>query len=331
VQSEVAVRAPAAAVEDDHDGPVDGEFVQRADLAGRIGQRELGERVAHRYDSRRDSTGGERSLVRGEHGDYLYGQTAGYGGLHVADLLGNRCHRSSFLLSLIDWTERSTEHGIVTSNGPNSPADRLGQMTRAQPATAKGRETRERIVRAAAELVAERGVAGTPLDDVRARAQASKSQLYHYFADRDDLLRAVARTTSDDVVGGQAELFERLDTIDGLRAWTDALVTLQQSRHAKGGCPIGSLAGQLAEQDEGARLALADGLHRWESAIREGLERMAARGELRPDADPGALAQRTLAAVQGGLLLTQIRRDPSQLRCTLDGALNAILAARAVP
>jgi TetR/AcrR family transcriptional repressor of nem operon len=199
----------------------------------------------------------------------------------------------------------------------------------AQPATLRGRETRERIVRAAAELVAEHGVAGTALDDVRARAHVSKSQLYHYFADRDDLMRAVAGAVSDEVVGGQSELFAHLDTIDGLRAWTDALVTLQDARQAKGGCPIGSLAGQLAERDEGARLALADGLDRWESAIREGLERMAARGELRPDADAGLLAQRTLAAVQGGLVLTQIRRDPDQLRSALDGALDAILAAHA--
>jgi len=197
--------------------------------------------------------------------------------------------------------------------------------------TGRGRETRERIVRAAAELVAERGVAGTSLDDVRARAHASKSQLYHYFADRDDLMRAVARAVSDDVVGGQAELFAQLDTIDGLRAWSDALVTLQKVRRATGGCPIGSLAGQLAERDEGARLELADGLDRWEAAIRDGLERMAARGELRPGADPAALAQRTLTAVQGGLLLTQIRRDPNQLRAALDGALDSIRAARELP
>ncbi len=209
--------------------------------------------------------------------------------------------------------------------------DRLGQVKSTQPATAKGRETRERIIRAAAELVAERGVAGSALDDVRGRAHASKSQLYHYFADRDDLLRAVARAASDEVVGGQAELFTQLDTIDGLRAWAEALVTLQQTRNAKGGCPIGSLAGQLAEQDEGARLELADGLDRWETAIREGLERMAARGELHPGADPAALAQNTLASVQGGLLLTQVRRDPNQLRSALNGAINAILAARAVP
>jgi AcrR family transcriptional regulator len=200
-----------------------------------------------------------------------------------------------------------------------------------EPTTVKGRETRDRIIHATAELVRERGVAATSLDDVRAHTRVSKSQLYHYFADRDDLMRAVARATSDAVLDGQSELFAKLDTIDGLRAWIDALVTLQQARHARGGCPIGSLAGQLAEHDEGARHELADGLGRWEAAIRDGLQRMADRGELRGDADPAALAQHTLAAVQGGLLLTQVRRDPNQLRSALNGALDVILAARRQP
>jgi len=206
---------------------------------------------------------------------------------------------------------------------------KIASVTSAQPATSKGRETRERIIRAAAELFVECGVAGTSLDDVCARASASKGQLYHYFADRDDLMRAVARAASDEVVGGQAELLERLDTIDGLRAWADALVNLQQMLNAKGGCPIGSLAGQLAEQDEGARVELADGFDRWETAIRLGLERMAAGGELDPHAEPGVLAQNMLAAVQGGLLLTQVRRDPHQLRSALNGAIDAMLTTRA--
>jgi AcrR family transcriptional regulator len=204
-------------------------------------------------------------------------------------------------------------------------------MTTANPVTAKGRETRARIVRAAMQLVAEHGVAGTALDDVRDSACVSKSQLYHYFADRDDLMRAVAQATTDDVLDGQAALFADLDTIDGLHAWADALVDLQRQRQAHGGCPIGSLAGQLAEHDDGARHELADGLDRWQAAIRDGLRRMAARDELRDNADPDLLAQRTLAAVQGGLLLTQLRRDPNELRCALDGAIEAIFSARADP
>jgi hypothetical protein len=54
---------------------------------------------------------------------------------------------------------------------------------------------------------------------------------------------------------------------------------------------------------------------------------MAARGELRKDADPSLLATQTLAALQGGLLLTQVRRDPEQLRAAADAALALIRAA----
>ena len=50
-----------------------------------------------------------------------------------------------------------------------------------EPRTGRGRASRERIVEHAAELFAERGVAGASLDDVLAAAGAGKSQLYHYF------------------------------------------------------------------------------------------------------------------------------------------------------
>jgi hypothetical protein len=40
---------------------------------------------------------------------------------------------------------------------------------------------------------------------------------------------------------------------------------------------------------------------------------MTARGELRPGAHPATLAAATLASIQGGLVLTQTRRDPQQL------------------
>src|SRR5260370_446031 len=57
--------------------------------------------------------------------------------------------------------------------------------------TPKGERTRARIVEAAARLIHERGVAGTTLEDVRAAAQVSGSQLYHYFPDKDHLVQAV--------------------------------------------------------------------------------------------------------------------------------------------
>jgi TetR/AcrR family transcriptional repressor of nem operon len=179
---------------------------------------------------------------------------------------------------------------------------------------------RGRILQAAAELVAKKGAAGMSLDDIRARTGASRSQLYHYFADRDDLVRTVVEVAANAVIAFQSGLLSDLDSWSGIDRWFDTLVQLQVDRQARGGCPIGSLVGQLAERDAGAREALAAGLDRWEAHLRDGLARMKALGKLRHDANPAVLAAATMASIQGGILLTQVRRDARQLRIALDAA-----------
>jgi len=67
--------------------------------------------------------------------------------------------------------------------------------------TRKGAQTRQRIVAAAADLILQQGVAGTTLDDVRAEAGVSSSQIYHYFADKEALVRAVIDYRAETLVG----------------------------------------------------------------------------------------------------------------------------------
>ena len=188
------------------------------------------------------------------------------------------------------------------------------------PRTARGRATRQRIVASAAALIRERGVAETSVDDVLERAGASKSQLYLYFADRAALVREVVAENADLVLAAQEPHLSSLDSWKAIRAWLDSLVELQQDAGARGGCAIGSLVGQLAETDEQARQLLADGFARWEAPLRRGLDSLQERGKLDLNADPDRLATATLAAIQGGLVLTQTRRDPRQLAIAVDAA-----------
>lgn len=177
---------------------------------------------------------------------------------------------------------------------------------------------------AASELMFDRGVAGTSTEDVRAAAGVSSSQLYHYFENKQQLVRAVIAYQTDAVLDAQQPLLSRLDSLPALQAWRDLIVDLQRQRHCAGGCPIGSLASELADTDPEARRDLAAGFTRWESAIRDGLAAMRARGELRKEADPERLALATLTALQGGLLLTQVRRETTALEAALDMSLDAI-------
>ena len=106
--------------------------------------------------------------------------------------------------------------------------------------TAKGARTRARIVEEAAALIHERGVAGTTLEDVKVAAEVSGSQMYHYFPDKDELVQAVIDYQADTIVTHQGRV---LSSANGVEAWRNMVITAAKLTEAKGGCPLGSLAG----------------------------------------------------------------------------------------
>ena len=188
------------------------------------------------------------------------------------------------------------------------------------PSTRKGRQSRQRIVAAAADLIYEHGVGGTTLDAVCAASGASRSQLYHYFDDKSDLVRAVIAHRVEVLLGSQADVLASLDTIDGLRRWRNLMVDLQRQSDCRGGCPIGSLAAELADHDEAARLDLHQAFQRWQAHISNGLRAMRDRGEL-DDTDVDELALATMASLEGGLILARTAQSTRPLEVALDAAI----------
>jgi AcrR family transcriptional regulator len=202
-------------------------------------------------------------------------------------------------------------------------------MTRAAPSssrlTAKGRATRARIIDAAAQLMYEKGAANTSYEDVRKAANASGSQMSHYFADKQSLIRAVIAHQADAVMANHHDpALGNLDSIAALREWARRIVEQQRAQNFAGGCRLGSLAAELVETDAELQADFAAGFERWEALLRRGLLIMQERGELPPDADPDTLALSLLAAAQGGYLLTQTQRDARGLEAALGTAIDHI-------
>jgi TetR/AcrR family transcriptional repressor of nem operon len=204
--------------------------------------------------------------------------------------------------------------------------NRYGGGVTTQRLTRKGQATRDRIVAAAARLMIEQGVARTTIEDIQAAAGVSPSQLYHYFPGKDALVSAVIDQQTAQVLEIQHRGLGSLDTIDSLTNWRDLMVGILTEVQCSGGCPLGSLASDLSESDPVARAQLAGAFAQWEGLIRDGLAQMQERGELAADADPADLAVAMLAAVQGGLLLSQVRRDPAPLRIAVDTMIDHLHA-----
>jgi AcrR family transcriptional regulator len=193
--------------------------------------------------------------------------------------------------------------------------------------TAKGAATRARIVEAAAELILARGVGGTTLDDIRAGTATSKSQLFHYFpGGKTELVGAIAAFQSQRVLAAQRPFLEALDTWEAWEGWRRAVLDHYGSQ-AHWGCPIGSLVSEMMGQEPALASEVAAHMDRWLAYLQAGLVRMRAAGLLRADVDPRLLAISIFAALQGGLLLTQMTQSLEALEAALDGGLAALGAA----
>ncbi len=224
----------------------------------------------------------------------------------------------------MNWTNRST---LVANGGESSNINVMRRLDLKAVRTKRGAATRTRIVEAAMGLVRARGVANTSLDAVLEASEASKSQLYHYFADKDDLVLAVIQRQTECVLAAQESHLRNLKSLAGLRRWRNALVELSRQQNCAGGCPLGSLVSELAESPR-PRALLAQSFARWEAYLVAGFTAMRAKAELKPSADPENLATAVLTALQGGLLLAQTMRSTRPLELALDMALNHVAAQR---
>jgi TetR/AcrR family transcriptional regulator, transcriptional repressor for nem operon len=196
-----------------------------------------------------------------------------------------------------------------------------------EPMTRRGRASRERIVERAAELFAERGIAATSVDEVLAAAGAGKGQFYHYFRSRDELAAAAVGLRCAQVLAGLTEALGSVSSLAGLeQALAGFIAGFEQS--GMPGCPIGTLAAEVAGRNEDARVQAAAGFDAWERLLAEALERMRRREELRAGADPAALATGLLAAIEGGMVLSQARRDMASLPVAVEAGLSQVRARR---
>lgn len=173
--------------------------------------------------------------------------------------------------------------------------------------------TRERFLRAGAELFRRKGFQGTATKDIMARAGAPSGSLYHFFPGGKEQLGVEAARRS-------GERYQRLirkvirdaghpaEVIGAFfRYAADALTA---SDYADG-CPIGTLALDVASSHEPVREVCAAVLQDWQDVLADELWKV---GWSRREAQ--SRASFAVAALEGAILLGRTQRSIEPLRRT---------------
>ena len=160
-------------------------------------------------------------------------------------------------------------------------------------------ETRERLLRAAADVFAERGYDGTRVADIAAAAGVSNGALYAHFASKADLLVDALRTHGRHLLG---ELF----AADPDRPVVDLLLTvgrwLPRRRDARGYLIVEALV--AARRDEDVARPMREYVGERARWLAELMRFAQAGGELDPAVSADALAHFCLLLTMGSALIT---------------------------
>ena len=196
--------------------------------------------------------------------------------------------------------------------------------------TERGRLTRQRIIEATGEQILASGIGGTTLDTVRAATLTSKSQLFHYFpGGKGELVREVAAWEGRQLLEAQKPEIDDLGSWESWERWRTGLVEYYIGR-GRWACPIGSLATQAALTDPELEDSIAESMRAWRGALAAGVSRMQQSGTVDRAAEPDKIATVILAAIQGGLILSQPERAAWPLEAALDNALAPLHLASTV-
>jgi AcrR family transcriptional regulator len=192
-----------------------------------------------------------------------------------------------------------------------------------QKLTAKGRATRRRIVEGAAAEIRKRGVAATTLDDVRARTQTSKSQLFHYFpGGKEQLLLAVADHEATLVLSDQQPHLSALTSWAAWQRWRDVVVERyrRQGQH----CPLAVLMSEIGRTTPGAQAVTAALMRQWHNDIAIGVRQMQGQRKIATELDADRAAAALLAGIQGGVSIMLSTGDMSYLEAALDTGIESL-------
>ena len=173
--------------------------------------------------------------------------------------------------------------------------------------------TRERFLTAATGLFRRQGYSNTGLKQIVAHSGAPLGSLYHFFpgGKQDLAVQAIART---------AERYERLldrvfaETPDAGQAaikWFNAAARALEDTDFADGCPIGTVACEIASSNEVLREASQAVFDSWRARVAQRLI-----GEGVKPAEARRLATFAVASLEGAIMLARVQRSTQPLRDT---------------
>lgn len=181
----------------------------------------------------------------------------------------------------------------------------------------KGELTRRRIVALAAPVFNRKGLAGTSVTDLMEATGLEKGGIYRHFESKqalaEDAFDYAWKIAVETRLEGTAAI---ANTVDRLK---QIVMNFSERREGlvPGGCPLMNTAIETDDGEPRMRAKASRALNGWLRRMRSVIEEGQRRGEIRVDVDAAELATLIVSTLEGGLMLSRLKksRTPMTLTC----------------
>jgi TetR/AcrR family transcriptional repressor of nem operon len=184
------------------------------------------------------------------------------------------------------------------------------------------------MINAALQLFHEQGVNATSVDQVLERSETGKGQFTHYFKTKEGLVHAVLQFLHDVIKSGQTATGYTLKTWKDLDNWFLNYINFQRMTEFELSCPIGTIGNDISDEQQLLRQDVKLFLEWARTELAKFFSEKKSSGELQPTVSPESLADFCISIMQGGMLLTKIKRDPDMFINAAREANNYIKSLR---
>lgn len=189
----------------------------------------------------------------------------------------------------------------------------------------KGEETREKVVRRAAQLFNQQGYAGASLTDIMQVTGLRKGGIYNHFDSKEQLaLEAFDYAASLVRERFTAALREKYAADERLIAIVNAFRSLIDDPPLAGGCPVLNTAIESDDAHPQLRERARQAMDDWRALIQRIIAKGLIKGELRPGVDADTVATLMIATLEGAVMLSKLYGDPIHMRRAADHLIGYI-------
>ena len=188
-------------------------------------------------------------------------------------------------------------------------------------------DTRTTLIEAGENLMLANGYNNTGLQDIVKAAGVPKGSFYHFFPSKEVFAHEVLTHHLQQAEPAIVACLTAADVppLQRLEHFFTAARNSMADKQCEGGCLVGNLAQELADQNEAFRLRLDGVMQHWQGQIEHSLEDARQAGEIDVETDVANLSRFLLDSWEGALMRSKVTKNTEPMDSFMQVVFGSIL------